>query len=395
MDKNNTRGRRSGQTTDNEHVVAAPTTPGTGTAAAPNGTRVRTGTANGTPGGSGASAVAALQDAFLDERNDVLAVINELEDQLDRNQEIRENLERELTTSSEKLQAAQHRVQELEWQVVTLQTRVDALEQMRQQVSTLEEEVADANARTQRVTEQLAAADKERTQLRAELRAASKQLDELFAVRKERDGLRSDYKSLSVRLEELERTQRDLFEERGQLHAELQQTQSNLELVTNERNQLQIALRSAEDKVRELAQAQEAMTERIETLRGEKKNVQAQVTHLERENARLVEQRQFYECEVTSLRNQVRTAEAALQSVKKAFSEVRVALSDTKARARRRAVDIWPRMGTSLASVGLAERGVLSDGRAEADSLLSAAMQDAPVGTAQSEAVEYEQTEST
>ena len=53
-------------------------------------------------------------------------------------------------------------------------------------------------------------------------------------------------------------------------------------------------------------------------------------------------------CEVTSLRNQNRTAETALASVKKAFSEVRVALSETKTRARRRAMDSWPRVGSTL-----------------------------------------------
>jgi chromosome segregation ATPase len=393
MDKSTPRGRRSGNPHETPNGPGAtPADAASTTATAANGVvnRVRTSAANGVPAGA-SSAVAALQDAFLDERNDVLSVINELEDQLDRNQEIRENLERELASGAEKLTTAQHKVQELEWQCVTLQTRVDALEQMRQQVATLEEEVADANARTQRVSEQLAAVDKERTQLRNELRNASKQLDELFAVRKERDGLRTDYKSLSVRVEELERTQRELFEERGQLHTELQQTQSNHEQVSNERNQLQLALRSAEDRVRELAQTQEALTERIETLRNEKKAVQAQMTHLERENARLVEQRQFYECEVTSLRNQVRTAEAALQSVKKAFSEVRIALSDTKARARRRAVDIWPRIGAATGGGVRGEIGVLADGQAEADTLVSPSM----AAGATDEAVEYEESEPT
>ena len=105
----------------------------------------------------------SLQDTFIDERNDVLAVINELEDQLDRHQEIRETMERELTATSEKLQASNQRVQELEWQVVTLQTRADALEQARGDVTSLEEELADANARAQRDHEQVVAVEKERT----------------------------------------------------------------------------------------------------------------------------------------------------------------------------------------------------------------------------------------
>src|SRR5262249_25899462 len=74
----------------------------------------------------------ALPDTFSDERDDVLAVINELEDQLDRNEQIREQLERELTEQASQQQAGQQRIQELEWQIVTSQTRIEALEQVKQ-----------------------------------------------------------------------------------------------------------------------------------------------------------------------------------------------------------------------------------------------------------------------
>jgi chromosome segregation ATPase len=309
---------------------------------------------------------AGLGDTFVDERNDVLAVINELEDQLDRHQEIRETLERELTKRSEDLQGASTKVQELEWQVVTLQTRVDALEQVRQQAAVLEEELSDATARVHRVKEQLVSTEKERARLKNELKAATKQVDELWAVRKERDGLRSDYKSLSIKVEELERNQREMFEERGQLQSEIQELQASLDEVGSERNQLQSALRGMEDRIRELVQVQDALTDKVDSLRSEKKSLQVQMTHLERENTRLIEQRQFYECEVTSLRNQNRTVESALTSVKKAFGEVRVALTETKSRARRRAVDTWPRIGSTLRP----DAGeVVATGQADADDL--------------------------
>lgn len=290
----------------------------------------------------------SLQDTFIDERNDVLAVINELEDQLDRHQEIRETLERELTETTEKLQVANQRGQELEWRVVTLQTRVDALEQIRSEVTSLEEELADAGARAQRTNEQLLAIEKDRVRAKADLKATQKQLDELWAVGKERDGLRSESKLLSTKVEELERAQRETLSDRTALQAQLQDSQLALEETTTERNKLQTTLRATEDRIRELVQVQETLDDKLETLRNEKKNLQVQLAHIERENARLVEQRQFYECEVTSLRNQSRTAEAALTCVKKAFSEVRIALTETKTRARRRTLDSWPRVGTPL-----------------------------------------------
>lgn len=292
-----------------------------------------------------------LPDTFVDERNDVLAVINELEDQLDRHQEIREAMERELMAAAEKLQAASQRVQELEWQSVTLQTRVDTLEQLRNDVTALEEELADANARAQRANEQFIEADKERARLKTELKAAGRQIEELWPVRKERDALRADHKALSLKVEELERARREIHEQRTALQTQNQQIQTALEETANERNRLQVAARAAEDRIKELTLVSESLNEKIEALREEKKNLQAQITHLERENSRLVEQRQFYECEVAALRNQNRTAEATLNSVKKAFSEVRLALSETRARARRRALDTWPRIETSPTGV--------------------------------------------
>ncbi len=292
-----------------------------------------------------------LQEAFIDERNDVLAVINELEDQLDRHQEIRETMERELTGTSEKLQVSDQRVQELEWQVVTLQTRVDALEQLRQDVASLEEELSDANGCAQRINDQLTETDKERNRLRAELKAANKQVDELWPVRKERDGLKSDCKVLSNKVDVLERAQRETLEERARLQTELRQTQIILEEITTERNQLQMSVRDTQDSIQEFKRLNEALEDKIETLRAEKKTFQAQITHLERENARLVEQRQFYECEITSLRNRSRTSESALTSVKKAFTEVRVALTETKSRARRRSLNTWPHAGTTLRGI--------------------------------------------
>ncbi|MEW6254001.1 MAG: hypothetical protein AB1716_25420, partial [Planctomycetota bacterium] len=320
------------------------------------------GNGTGGTGGTGLDprpSARGLQDAFIDERNDVLAVINELEDQLDRQQELRETLERQLTGATEQLQTANQRAQELEWQVVTLQTRVDALEQLRQDITSLEEELNDANGKLQRTSDQLVAVEKERTRLKGELKTANKQVDELWAIRKERDGLRADYKLVTGRVEELERTQRELNSERTALQNQMQELQANLEDANAGRNQAQIAQRAAEDRIRELAQVQETLEEKLEELRGERKNLQVQITHLERENARLLDQRQFYEAEVTVLRNQSRTAEAALASVKKAFGEVRIALNETRARARRRALDVWPRVGTSLYGID----GADSDGQ--------------------------------
>ena len=382
MEKRTPRTRRSGSDTEQDQMDGTPMSDGdmrhtgslTATSDAPASAspgqaakeRLRN-SADAAPPGT-PKGPPALKDAFVDERNDVLAVINELEDQLDRHQDIREALERELASSADKLQQSNARAQELEWQVVTLQTRVEALEQARQQAAALEEELSDAVARNHRLKDQVVATEKERAQLRNDLKGVNKQLDELFAVRKERDGLRTDCKDLSARVEELERSQREMFEERGQLQSALQEVRADLAENNSERNQLQAALRASEDRTRELIRIQETLTDKIDALRGDKKSLQAQFTHLERENARLIEQRQFYECEVTSLRNQLRTAEGALASVKKAFGEVRVALTETKTRARRRTVDTWPSIGSTFREVSVdASEQILASGEADVD----------------------------
>jgi len=346
MEKSNARSRRNGETAQANAATAAeptntPTTPA-------QQARQRLEAAVTTVESDRPNPGRTLQDTFIDERNDVLAVINELEDQLDRHQEIRETLERELTEANEKLQLANQRTQELEWRLVTLQTRVDTQEQLRGEVTALEEELADTAARAQRTNEQLLTIEKDRNRLKGDLKAIQKQLDELWAVGKERDGLRSECKLLSTKVEELERAQRETISDRTTLQAQIQDAERALEETTEERNRLQTAQRAAADRIHELTQIQEVLEDKLETLRTEKKNFQVQIAHLERENTRLVEQRQFYECEVSSLRNQSRAAESALTAVKKAFSEVRIALTDTKSRARRRTLDSWPRIGTPL-----------------------------------------------
>ena len=292
-----------------------------------------------------------LNDTFLDERNDVLSVINELEDQLDRYEEIRQSLEHDLTKKSEQLQTATQRVQELEWQVVTLQTRVDALEQVRQELHLLEEELGEANGRAQRAAEQCKRGEQDNTRLTAELKAASKQLEELWVARKERDGLRVDVRNLRGKVEQIGQANHEVTEERAQLQLRLREALTALDQKRDAQHQLERNLRVSDDRNREMQRVQEAVEERLEALRTEKKDLQAQLAHLGRENIRLVDQQQFYECELTSLRNVNRNAETALSNVKKAFAEVRGALCETKSRVRRRTIENSPRVNTSLRGI--------------------------------------------
>lgn len=300
------------------------------------------------PDGTERATPRTLPETFSDERDDVLTVINELEDQLDRYEEIREALERELNEANGALQTTRQRVQELEWQVATLQTRVGANEQARQEITLLEQEIAEVNTRNQRLTDQVGALEQDNSRLTGELKAANKQLEEFWLVRRERDGLRADLKSAKARLEQEERQKQEIDEERKLLAAKLDESQNALEETRAAKHQVEMNLRTTCDEREELRRTVDALSEKIETVRTEKRNADAQVTRLERDNARLAEQQKFYECEMTSLRSMNRNAESALSNVKRAFAEVRIALSETKSRARRRTIENWPRIQTAL-----------------------------------------------
>ncbi|MBN2445688.1 MAG: hypothetical protein JXO22_03125, partial [Phycisphaerae bacterium] len=281
----------------------------------------------------------SLEDAFAGERDDVLTVINELEDQLDRYQGMREGLEAELSQRTTELQNAGQRIQELEWQIVTSQTRIEALEQVKQDSAQLEEELVDAGQRNQRLSEQLAVTEQDNAQLHHELKNLNRQLETLWTVRQERDGLKKDAQTLRTALSLLERKHRDLSAEQVTLRDKLSDTESNLAEARRTRAQVETDLRAAEDRNRATQQVVNDLEQRADALREERKSLQTQLTHLERENTRLAEQCQFHERELKSLRNMNRSAEHALSSVKQAFSEVRVALTETKARVRRRTTD--------------------------------------------------------
>ncbi len=297
---------------------------------------------------SNETAPRSLSDPFVDERDDVLSVINELEDQLDRNEQIRENLEREITRLTEEKQTSGQRVTELEWQIAGLQANIDSLTQLKQETALLEGELADSNTRTQRATEQVIRLEKDNTRLTEELKVATKQNEELWAIRKERDGLRGDLKSIRGRVEQLERANRELAEERSTLLSRLQETQNALEESRTERNQIEMNHRAAEDRTQELRTAIDALEGKLEDTRTERKALQSQIARLEREVTRMSEQQQFYEVEIASLRNVNRNSASALANVKKAFSEVRIALTETKSRARRRSIENLPRISATI-----------------------------------------------
>lgn len=288
--------------------------------------------------------------AHLDDRDDVLSVIHELEDQLDRYEEIRAGLERQLTEQAQGRQTAEQRVQELEWRLVATQTKLEASEQLRQEVTLLEEELGDANAKITRFGTQLAQVESENTRLTEESRGQQKELEELWALRKERDGLRTEVKNARGRVDHLQRVLEEATEERNGLSGSLQKLQAQFDEVQNQNRVFSSRLQTTLDEKTDLDRSVTTLSEKLAALRAEKKNLHVELTHAQRENARLTDQHKFLESEITKLRSANRGSEAALASVKQAFAEVRVALTETRSRARRRTIESWQHSANSLAN---------------------------------------------
>lgn len=330
----------NGSRNDNRGIVHR--TPAATTAAHPN----ETVTLAGQPGPNVTPAAAAA--TFHDERDDVIGVINELEEQLDRYERNRVAAERTLAEANDRLSAAGQRAQELEWQIVTLQTRLESLEQVQREAAILEERIGELNQKSQVVTQQLSEAQAENTRLVQELKRSEKQVQELWLTRKERDALRGEVIAAEARLTEQQRLIEELTGERNYLQSGLREAHSALEEMRAARIQLETTARTFEERSRVATQVADALNEKLEASRLEKKNLIARITHLEREIARTAELRQTQESEIATLRHTNRASETALAGIKKAFNEVRVALAETTARTRRRSTLAWPRAATTL-----------------------------------------------
>lgn len=307
-------------------------------------------------------------DSLTNEYGDVLAVINELEDQLDRYEEIRATLEHQLDAAREQDQSAQQRVRELEQQVVTLQAQVVALELARQEVAMLEDELASANARTNQLSEQLAQVEKENSRINAELTTARQQIDQLGAAGRERDTLRIEIRKIAAKLGQLERTHQAVLEKHGLTQMKLEEAQAALEETRVAKGQIEIELGAAADRNVELRRAQDDLQERLDAARAERKDLLAQLAHAERENVGLIERRHSQDRELASLRGLNRNTELALANIKKAFGEVRAALTETRSRARRRAKQARRDSGSTQPST-LEETGYPSIAPASLDAI--------------------------
>jgi chromosome segregation ATPase len=280
----------------------------------------------------------ALGETLVDERDDVLGVVSELEDQLDRYEEIRERLEDELNRTREQRSTAESTIQRLEWQIKAYQTQVEAHERLRQEAAALEERLADTNARTVRLGNQLEDAEKETQRLSRELSAAQSQADSLWTVQQETERLKVDLDAAQAQRAEIEQVLAEVAEDRNALRVQLQGTQAKCAELAGLNQQLEAKLRAARDNNDELRRAQDLLMGKLDQIRAERKNGLSQVAHLERENARLIERQRYHEREITSLRNKVRGAESEVAAATKAFTEVRAALLETSARTRRRSM---------------------------------------------------------
>ncbi|RMF74049.1 MAG: hypothetical protein D6744_15000, partial [Planctomycetota bacterium] len=209
---------------------------------------------------------AAPPAAQFDERDDVISVIHELEDQLDRYEEIRAKLEQRLNEETQGRQAAEQTAQELEWRLLAMETKLEAAEQSRQEIAQLEEELKDAETNAARLREQLTQAQAEQTRLEQELRTQQKSLEELWTLRKERDGLRSELKAARSRADQLQRALEESTQQRNTLAGSLQKATAQLDEAQNQNRSLRGRLTTALEEKGELERSVTNLSEKLATL---------------------------------------------------------------------------------------------------------------------------------
>lgn len=293
-------------------------------------------------------------DILAREQDDVIEVINDLAQELDRYQGIRARLEAKLLESRDQLAASNRRIQELEWHINTFEARAESADEIRREIATVEDELGTASERAHALGQELECEKRETVRLTDELRSANAQLEELWGVRAERAELASEVERLQAELGQIEHTLADLHDERTRLASQLQETQSTLREVRTQSHKFEHDLRNANNRIEKMQSVQESLGEKLVLLRAEKKALQDDYIKLDDAYGKLTEDRSTVEYEINSLRDRNRHAGEVIARAKRVFGDVRLALSQTRSRARKRPGNIWPELSGDMKFV---ERG--------------------------------------
>ena len=128
----------------------------------------------------------------------------------------------------------------------------------------------------------------------------------------------------------------------------MHETQATLREVRTNRHKLELDLRTAHDRIQKMQRVQETLGEKLVLLRAEKKALQGEFNVLEDAYGRLKEEKHNVEYEISTLRNKNQHAAEVIAKAKRVFGDVRLALSQTRSRARQRPGDVWPELTTGL-----------------------------------------------
>lgn len=271
-------------------------------------------------------------DDFVDvseERASIIAIVNDLEGQIDTAYELKEALEADLEATRKKLSEESAARAQLEEQIKPLESQSALVEQLREDLSFAEEERSKLASSLAEAQQQLEAVTEERDSLFEKASSAEAQTKEL----------EDEKTTLEAQVMNLKEEVADMGRLRGELTEVTEARRDLAEQVRVLSNRLEASDTSKTALERDLAMAHE----QVESLRGKITDADSRMTTLRTQleqqqatNRGLMETNTRLESELKALTANYETAKNELEAFKKALRDIRSEATRTSGRTRKR-----------------------------------------------------------
>jgi chromosome segregation ATPase len=269
-----------------------------------------------------------------DESSNIIAIIEDLQSELDVTYELKEALEADLATQQKKLSEEESVSAELETRVKLLEAKAALVEQLREEMSFVEEERNTITRRLEEVTATLEQVTQERDSLAEQKVVHETRLEEF---QNDKIALEAKILNLEETVTDMDRLGQELAkaeESSRVLDEKVQNLQGTLEAAEASKSALELDLATARERVRDQDGQIEELRNGLTTSHAELADLCAQLEQQERENLRLREgtERSAHEMQALTARHESMKKE--LEASKKALHAIRTAALRTTSRLR-------------------------------------------------------------
>lgn len=264
------------------------------------------------------------EDDFVDvseERTSILAIVKDLEGQVDTAYQLKEILEAELDAAQKKLSEESTARAQLETQVESLRARAVLVDQLREDISFAEEERDRSTSLLAEIQPQLEAVTKERDSL-AEEADSAKSLTKEFEG--EKVALEAQVMNLKDKIADVDNLRSELeetIETRKNLDEQIQALSSRLEGAEESNKAFEEDLTAAQKQV-------ESLQEKLMVANNRVIEIRAQLEEQQATNRDIMEAN-------TRIENELKTSTVSFNAVKKELEAFKVAMHEIHSEASR------------------------------------------------------------